>query len=164
MPLMSPAGRLAAAWGVGGVSLLLVDAIARLGGHAWAAVTAYPLSPLEWAATALWCLTMVVLEGYRGFQRSFSPRVVARAWQLGRGPRTGTQAALAPLYCMSLAWASRRRLVVSWLLVGAVVAVVVLVRHVPQPLRDLIDLGVVLGLSHGVLSLWASTLRALLGR
>jgi hypothetical protein len=95
---------------------------------------------------------MVYFEGYRGFQRGFSPRVVVRAWSLGRQP-SWVRGVLAPLVCMGLLWASRKRLVVSWSLLAGMVALVLGVSRLEQPWRGLIDVGVVLGLAHGLVAL-----------
>ncbi len=157
---MALAGRLAAAWGVLGVVALLLEAIVRLSVHVWTAVSAHPLGPLEWLAAASWGAAMLFFEGYRGFQRSFSPRVVARAYALAQAPRWGP-GLLAPLYCMGLCWAPRRRLVAGWTLVVLVVGLVLLAARLGQPLRGLFDLGVVLGLSYGLGSLLVLTVKAL---
>jgi hypothetical protein len=158
--LMAPLGRLAAAWGVLGVVALLVEAIVRLGVHGWAALSAHPLTPAHWASTSAWCASMVFFEGYRGFQRSFSPRVVARAAELARAPTPG-RVALAPLYCMGLWWAPRAVLVRQWTLVALVVGLVLVVARLEQPLRGLVDLGVVSGLGYGLGTLLTASARAL---
>jgi hypothetical protein len=106
---------------------------------------------------------MAFFEGYRGFQRALSPRLVARAWHLGHCP-TWWHALLAPLFCLSLMHAARRRLLVSWLLVGAVICLALVMHTFAQPARGIIDAGVVVGLSWGVGSILVFTGRALRGR
>lgn len=159
MPLL---GRCGAMWGIGGTVLVLSESIGRLSHHAWEAMTS-GLSAGSWAALVGWTLFMMIVEGYRGFQRAFSPRVVARAWHLGRSPNL-LHALLAPLYCMSLIHASRRRLVGSWVVVGSIFGLAVFVRTLEQPARGIIDAGVVAGLMWGLLSVLAFTVRALQGR
>ena len=56
---------------------------------------------------------------------------------------------------MGLLDATRRRLLVSWILLVMIVGLVTVVRLMPYPYRSIIDGGVVVGLSWGILSiLW----------
>jgi hypothetical protein len=146
-------GRLGAAglWGVAGVVAILVKAIIQLTPVALAAYD-YPLSALHWVALVVWVAFMVYSEGYRAFHKAFSPRVVARAQYLAAHPRP-LHVALAPLYCMGLLHATKKRLVVSWSVTLGVVGIVLLVRELEQPWRGIIDGGVILGLTVGTLSI-----------
>jgi hypothetical protein len=116
---------IAAVWGVGGTAALLVYAIARLAPVARVGL-AQGMPPWGWAATAAWIAFMAYFEGYRGFQRGFAPRAVERARALARDPRP-LRVALAPLYCMSLFAAERRRLVAAWALLAFIVGFVIAV-------------------------------------
>jgi hypothetical protein len=151
-------GAWAAAWGVTGVSLLLGWAIVRLTPVAWRAMAA-PLAPLQWAALIGIVLAMAFFEGYRGFQRNFSPRVAARARHLSLHP-TPLRAALAPLFCIGYFGAPRSRRVASTALSAGIVVLVVTVRRLDQPWRGIIDAGVVVGLAWGLAALWIFTARA----
>ena len=151
----------AAAWGLGGIVLLLLRAITRM----WPAITeafAGPLGATEWAVAAASLGLIGFLEGYRGFQKGFSPRVVARAGALARRPRL-VHALLAPLYCMGLIHATRRRLVTSWTVVTLIVGAVLAVGALAQPYRGLVDAGVVLGLAWGLVALVAFAIGAATG-
>jgi hypothetical protein len=155
--------RLVAAWGIVGVALLLAQAVVRLFGVAVDPfVSGRGLTPFETGACVVWVLVMLHGEGYRGFQKAFVPRTVARAFHLASTPRP-LLVALAPAYCMGLVHARRRRLVTSWSLVAVIVLAVVLVRRLPVPWRSIIDLGVVAGLLWGIVSLLATFARALRG-
>jgi hypothetical protein len=153
---------LTALWGVAGVVLLLLDAVHRLGTKALHVLQAYELTASQYALFAGWTVVIGYLEGYRGFQTRFAPRVVARAAHLAVHPRP-LHVLLAPLYCMALLHATRRRLVGSWLLVAGIVAVVLLVRQLPQPYRGLIDGGVVFALAWGTLAIVVHYLRGIAG-
>lgn len=155
-------GAAAAAWGLAGVVGIIARAVGRLVPHALEGFAA-PLAPWHWAALVAWVGFMGYFEGYKGFQRAFSPRVVLRALHLARHPRP-LHALLAPLYVMGLIHASRRRLITSWTLVATMVALVLGVRHIAQPLRGLIDVGVILGLVWGVAAIFAYLAGALTGR
>lgn len=152
-------GLIAIAWAVGGFSALILFALIRLGG----VVLASGLSRFgatEAAALALSVLVMAWAEGYRGFQRKFSPRFAARAVGLHRNPG-GLRAWLAPLTCMGLLFAPRRRLISAWALTGGIVLLIALVRMMPQPWRAVVDAGVVAGLGWGLVATWFAVARAL---
>jgi hypothetical protein len=138
-------------WAVGGVVLLLVQALNRLTPHAMVALE-NGLTPFQWAVTIFWTLVNAYAEGYRGFQKAFSPRVIARSVHLARNPRP-LFVLLAPLYAMALFHARRKRIIVAWVLVVVIVGLVMTVRHLPQPWRGIIDVGVVAGLLWGTLSI-----------
>ena len=141
---------------------LLVRAVWRLTPAAVQAFTSSDLTAWQWVVAAGGVLFIGFLEGYRGFQRAFAPRVVARAHHLARAPRL-LDAALAPAFCMGLLHASRRRLVTSWAVVAGIIGLVAAVRAVPQPYRGMIDAGVVVGLAWGVVAIVVFATRALAG-
>jgi hypothetical protein len=72
------------AWGLGGILLLLVQAIARLAPRAVEAMES-GLGGGQWALLVLWVAFSAYAEAYRGFHLRFSPRVVARAHHLAAG-------------------------------------------------------------------------------
>ncbi len=151
-------GLLLATWGVGGVLLLLGQAIWRLGARALEAMT-QPLSTMQIAALVAWSLFSLYGEGYRAFQLRFSPRVVARALVLARSA-TAFQALLAPAFCMSLFHATRRGQAVAWSTVVMVICLVLVVSRLPQPWRGIIDGGVVLALAWGAAAIVVFFFRA----
>ena len=99
-------------------------------------------------------------EGYRGFQQSFSPRLVARAKYLIAHPRPAN-VLLAPLFCMGYFRTTRRRLISVYALTVFIVLLIIAVRWLPQPWRGIVDAGVVVGLTWGLISMGAFTLKAL---
>ena len=140
--------------------LLLGDAVYRLAPVAFEAVTG-ELSGGQWAALIAWVIFMAWTEGWRGFHLRFSPMVVARCYTLdSTGP--WPHRVFAPLYVMGLFHASSRRLRVSWGLTVGIVLLIIVVRELPDPWRGIIDAGVVVGLSIGVVSMlyWLSRGRA----
>jgi hypothetical protein len=150
------------AWGVGGVLLLLGQALGRL-----VPLAVEPLlSGMTWGQWSLyvgWMLVNGYAEGYRGFQLRFAPRVVARAVHLAAHPRPW-HVLLAPLFCMSFFHATRRGRAIAWGVSLGVAAAVALIRFVPQPWRGILDAGVVVGLGWGALSLVVLTVNTLRGR
>jgi hypothetical protein len=155
-------GAAAAAWGVAGQLLLFVAAIGRLFPVAREALTAHDLGAGGWLLTVATLAVLGYFMGHRGLQRGYAPRVVARAVHLARNPRP-VHALLAPLYCMGLVHASRRRRIASAVLVVTMVGLVLLVRGLPQPYRGIVDAGVVLGLLWGAGSVVAFAVRAIAG-
>lgn len=154
------AGVAIASWGVVGIVVLLLEAIHRLAPMAIEPIEDHQMSPLQWALYIGWCVFNAYAEGYRGFQRSFAPRVVVRAIHLARHP-TPLRVLLAPAYCMALFHARRRKLIAAWLLLIGIVLIVILVRQLDQPWRGIIDAGVVIGLAWGTLAILVFFVRAL---
>jgi hypothetical protein len=156
------AGSLVGAWGIGGVCLLLLDALVRLTPLAIEALTQYELDSMQWAALVIWLGFMGYVEGYRGFQLRFSPRLVARSLYLVDAPGRMLKIC-APLVAMGLWHASRRRIIATWCLTLGIVGLILVIRQLDQPWRGMVDAGVVLGLSWGLLSMFWFWARALAG-
>ena len=152
-PGRHPLGTLAAAWGIVGVVGLLSYAIVRLGTFALE-LTKLELSWLHWTLLIASVGFMAYSEGYRGFQRAFAPRTIARARYLLNNPSV-VQVVLAPLFCMGFFHATRRRLIASYTLTAMIVGFVLVARSLGQPWRGIVDAGVVVGLAWGVVSILA---------
>ena len=159
---LAPFSRTVAVWGVLGVGLLLLQAVVRLTPIALEPLLHGSLTTGQAAVYAAWVATSVYAEGYRGFQKAFVPRTVARAFHLARTGRP-LFVVLAPLYCMGLIHATRRRRLTSWSIVLTIVVAVGLVRRLPPPWRGVVDGGVVAGLGYGTLALALAFRRALRG-
>ena len=149
-------------WGIVGFAALLVQAIYRLGVLALEPILGGHMTGLHWGLYGVSIVFNAYAEGYRGFQLHAAPRVVARAFHLARDPRP-LRVALAPIFCMGLFAATRKRLIVSWCLYVGIVVVVIAVRQLPQPWRGIVDAGVVVGLSWGLISVIRCFFRALAG-
>jgi len=145
-------GLLGAAWGVAGISVLLLGGVISMGPYAmelsWA-----ELSGLQRGVLIGYLAFMIGGKGYMGFHRGFSPRAASRAREIAREPRP-LRVLLAPLYSMSLIQAPVGRLVRSWGLLLIIAAIVPVVKILPWPWRGIVDAGVVAGLSVGLLSFW----------
>lgn len=161
-PPRSPKVVLIAAWGLAGVVALLISAIARLTPLALEPVVAHTMTSFQWVVYVGWSIFNGYVEGYRGFQKGYVPRVVARAFWLGQNPRP-LLLLLAPFFCSGLVHATRRRLITSWCLVFGIYAIVQLVRLLEQPWRGILDAGVVVGLAYGTLALVIAFARVLAG-
>ncbi len=147
-------------WGLGGFIALLVYAIARLAPIAWEALQ-QPMSLLQLAVLAGNTLFMAYSEGYKGFQKGYSPRVVARAAWL-KDNATVWLTVLAPLFCMAYFAAPRKRLLTTWILTIAIIILVIIFHRLPQPWRGILDAGVVVGLSWGIIATLVAAGRYLL--
>lgn len=151
-----------ALWGVFGFAVIVLKALWRLTPMALAPMRDGTMSPLHWALFAGWLAFMLYSEGYKGFQRQFAPRVAARAMYAARHPRP-LIVLLAPLFCMGLFHATRKRLIVSWCVVAGIATLVTVVRQLDQPWRGIIDAGVVAGLAWGLAATFWFLVRALKG-
>jgi hypothetical protein len=138
-------------WGLAGIAALLVYAAISLGQYALDAMAA-GLETLEWLALVLNTVAMAWAEGYRGFQRRFSPRVAARSRHLYQHP-TALRLVLAPLFCGGFFGATARLRRAVWIGTGFIVLAVLLFNRLPQPWRGILDAGVMVGLIWGVVSL-----------
>lgn len=150
---------IAAVWGVTGVILLLLSAILRLAPLAADALNA-ELQWYHWVTLVLVLTFMIYMEGYRAFQKGFSPRVAARARYL-RTHYTFKHALLAPFFCMAYFHASKRRQLISLFVTGGIIVLVLLMRFLPQPWRGIVDAGVVAGLGWGLAALLVFSIQAL---
>ncbi len=144
-------GSLGAFWGAAGVSLLLAFAVYRLSMIAVDAFS-YNFQWYHWLALVANTLFMAHSEGYKGFQKGFSPRVAARARYLKFNP-SPLSVVFAPLFCMGYFFATRRRLIVAYVMTVGIVILVIIFNQISQPWRGILDAGVVVGLSWGIVSI-----------
>jgi hypothetical protein len=148
-------------WGIGGVLLLLLQAVVRLSLHAVEPWLSGSLSTAQIVLCIAWVGLAAYSEGYRAFHLRFCPRVVARALHLARHPHP-LYVLLAPAYCMALFHANRRTLTVAWITLLLILCAIALLRITPQPWRGIVDSGVVIGIGWGALSLILQAAQALL--
>jgi hypothetical protein len=150
---------IAAFWAVSAVVLCLWWAVYRLGLYAWQMFD-MPLTPLQWLLLGLNIVFMAYSEGYKGFQKSFSPRFAARVLYI-KQQGTALEMLLAPFFCFGYFGANKKRLITTYILSGMIVCLVFIVRHLPQPWRGIVDAGVVVGLLWGSISLIIFVYRAM---
>lgn len=143
-------GVLASCWGMAGFFLLLLIAINKLSAIALEAFS-QNLNAWHWTALLINCVFMAYSEGYKGFQKSYSPRLAARARHLSSHANL-LQLILAPLFCMGFFSAPKRRIISSILLTIMIIVFVLTFKLLPQPWRGILDAGVVVGLSWGLLA------------
>ena len=148
-------------WAILGVSSILAQAIWKLFPLAIEPLQ-QGLSSFHWVLWVIWIGFMGYTEGYRGFQKAFCPRVVSRAYTLNSASPLH-HIIFAPLYSMGYFYATRKRKIVSWCITSAIVGIVLIVKLLDYPYREIIDGGVVVGLSYGLIVLWALFVRTLLG-
>jgi hypothetical protein len=135
-------------WGIGGLAWTLAHAIFKLLPLAVAPLLEQSMAPHLALAYVGCVVLMAYTEGYRGFQRSFSPAVAQRAGMILQSP-TFLRVLFAPAFCMGLWGVGRRKVVASWLLLAMIVGFIHVVRYLPPIWRGAIDAGVVVGLSWG---------------
>ncbi|MDG2090081.1 MAG: hypothetical protein P8J61_03085 [Gammaproteobacteria bacterium] len=150
-------------WGISGVLLILLFAIVRLSLRVLDMLN-YSLNLWQWLSLILFALYMAYAEGYKGFHLNFAPRVIirAKAFLEKNSLKSFLYVILAPLLCMGYIYATKKRKLISFILTGAIITLVLLVRMLPQPWRGIVDAGVVLGLFLGVCSIvyfWVQSLK-----
>ncbi|WOO40589.1 hypothetical protein [Rubellicoccus peritrichatus] len=160
-PPASAIGMIGAIWGILGVTAIIGSAVWRLTPYAIHAFD-YSFSVMQWVVFVGFTIFMAFGEGYRGFQKAFSPRVAARALHLSKNP-VPLRVIFAPFFCMGFFGATRKRKIVTWCLTTGIVILVILVRQLEQPWRGIIDFGVVLGLGWGIIAMWIFCAKAFFG-
>ncbi len=151
-----------ATWGVVQVVSIILQSLRRLYPIALEPLVRKDLTTAQWGAYVLWALVMAYSEGYKGFQQKFSPLLVKRAFMLVEKPSILNYLLAGP-YCMGLFGATKKRMIVSWALTIGVVGMVSVVRRLPYPYRSIVDGGVVVGLTYGVLSIFFLLVKGLFG-
>lgn len=111
------------------------------------------LFSIQRSAYVFTCLWFAYVEGYKGFQLKFSPLVVSRSFTLLPSSSPIHHLLLAPLYSMGLFHATKKRMIISWSVSIGVAAVVAAVKRLPYPWRNIVDGGVVVGLTWGTISI-----------
>ena len=154
-----PVGWLAALWGLSGVCLLLAFAIARLVGIGLASFD-YQFAWYHWLILLANIVFMAYSEGYKGFQKAYSPRFAARIRHLREHPRL-SHFILAPLFSMGYFHTTRKRLLVTYVLTAVIILLIIIVHQLPQPWRGILDIGVVVGLCWGLVSILTFSWQAL---
>lgn len=152
-----------ALWGTLGVVMLLLNAIKRLLPIALQPFGQNDFQPVHILSYIVWTIYMSYAEGYQAFHLKFSPLVVRRALTIYDNP-TVMKCILAGPYSMGLFGATKKRMLVSWLMMIGVFVLVKLVKVLPYPWRSIVDSGVVAGLSIGTFSICWHFVRAIFGR
>lgn len=142
----------AALWGIFGFIAILSQAILRLSHLAWEPIAAGDLEPFHYGLYAASIAFNGYFEGFRAFQMQVAPRVMARASYLAKEGKP-LHVALAPFFVMALFHASKKRLIINWIVYAGIVLLIVGVRQLAQPWRGIVDAGVVVGLTWGVVAL-----------
>jgi len=153
---------LASFWASFGVVMILGKSIKRVLPIALEPFngSATPLSTFQLVSYIGMCLYFAYVEGYKGFQLKFSPLVVARSQTLTKeSPIHHTL--LGPFYAMGLFHATKKRKIVSWSVTIGVGLIVAAVKRMPYPWRNIIDAGVIVGLSWGSLSICVEWIKAI---
>ncbi len=139
-------------WGLVGTFGILISAIYRL---SFIMVDAfnYDFFWYHWLVLIITIPLMAHSEGYRGFQLNFSPRVAARTKYLFNHPRL-LHVITAPIFCIGYYHInpSKQKVIIG--LSSGIIVLIILVHYVSQPWRGIIDVGVVVGLTWGVVSLF----------
>lgn len=152
-------------WGVLGVAAYLSYGVKKVIPIVREGVGAMT-SPWHWVLLAATLGFFAYVEGYKGFQLGFAPRVVSRAWALSTlpdGKSTGDKLwhkVLAPAFCIGYFHGTRKRVVSSWLVTSIIFCVVVAVKRLANPYRAILDAGVIVGLLWGsaaVVTLYAQS-------
>lgn len=146
--------QLVQAWGVAGVILYLSYGVFKVVPIVLDGLNAIS-EPWQWGLLVVTLLFFAYVEGYRGFQLGFSPRVVSRAWVVSEELEEAPvwHKVLAPAFCIGYFHGTTKRVITSWAVTSVIFAVVIGVKQLDNPYRAIIDAGVIVGLMWGILSI-----------
>jgi len=143
-------GVVAVIWAIIGLLILLGFACWRLSAYTIESFS-MPLNWMHWVVFIGFTIFMAHGEGYKGFQKKFSPRFAARAKYLLHNT-TLLQLIFAPFFCMAYFHAPKRRVIATCALTAMIIVFIFTFRLIPQPWKGLLDFGVVFGLAWGMVS------------
>ena len=150
-------GRLAEGWALLGVSFVFLKSAMQLGVRGVVTMLS-GMTTGEWMAFIVITALFVYGEGVRALQMKYMPYVLRRIAQLPG--ESAVNQILAPLYAFSLIGAERRVLVKAWAGTAAIVAAVIIVRQFSEPWRGIVDFGVAMALTWGLIALLAGAWKA----
>jgi len=160
-PMRKLMNTLISIWACEGFVLMLVNSIRRLVPKALEPFRGgVPLTSFQLGLYITTCLFFAYAEGYKGFQRKFAPMVVARSFTISLSKIH--HILLGPLYSMGLIHATKKRKIVSWSLTIGIFGLIAAVKRLPYPWKNIVDAGVVVGLSWGAISIQIGYLKAIL--
>ena len=139
-------------WGFIGVSLILLHGITCV----YPYVVTLDFSKMFWYHYLSLIISIIFLgyaEGYKGFQLSFSPRVAQRLKLVFKNP-SFVNVVLSPLFCMGFFGISKKRMKITYILTITIIFLIIIIERISEPWRGIIDTGVLVGLSWGLLSFW----------
>jgi len=161
LPLEVSHSPLVTAWGVFGVAAYLAYGVQKVGPIIRIGISSISSSS-QWVALVLTLIFFAYVEGFRGFQKSFAPRVVSRAWAVSQRGGPLWHKIAAPIFSIGYFHGRRGRVLSSWLLTLGVAGVVAGVKRLGPVSRGIVDAGVALGLTWGIASVILIYLRSLL--
>jgi len=141
-------------WGVSGVIAYLSYGVFRVVPIVQEGLSSIE-EPWQWGLLLVTLLFFAYVEGYRGFQLGFSPRVISRAWVVSEESASVPlwHKILAPAFCIGYFHGTFRRVAASWGVTTVIFLVVVGVKQLANPYRAIIDAGVIVGLMWGIISI-----------
>jgi hypothetical protein len=137
------------------IAIYPFTAAAALDGYA-------PLSTFHLVAYVVTIAYFAHAEGYKGFQQKLAPLVVTRAFTLS-ADSPWHHHLLAPQYSSGLFYASKKRKIVSWCVTVGVAGIVIAVKKLPYPWRNIIDGGVIVGLGWGAIAIVVNYIKVMAG-
>jgi len=112
-------------------------------------ITRYDLDTAQNISLALCIVGFVLVEGYMGFFRSWSPATARRCLIAPHITGSATVLALGPLFGLGFFCAPRRRLFISYILPPCIYVLVLMVKTLDSPWHEIVDIGVFAGLATG---------------
>ncbi len=144
-------------YSIGGVIFIFSSAIYRLLPHVLEGLTT-EFETYHWIVLISFLIIMIVGKGIFAMHRGFVPRVISRSEILISEGKL-LDRLLAPLFCMGFFKAPKKRMIISYTMLVLIITFIISASKIAQPWRGIIDLGVVIGLSMGIVSLVILSIR-----
>ena len=141
-------GTIGAIWGIIGWVALIGYAVYKL------SIPIREIIPAElewyhWTVMVLFTVGLFYFKGYRAFQQVIAPRIAVRARYIRSHPRL-LWLLLAPLFSMGYFHIARRKQIVTFVMTVTMVALIILVRQLPDPWRGIVDVSIFVSLGWGI--------------
>jgi hypothetical protein len=144
-------------WGVAGILAVIAYAVVGLAARALS-IKSYDLMWYHWAALVFGTLILIYAKSYRGFLLRLAPGIALRARSIRAKP-TAARVIFAPFYCMGFFGSGVRTQVRMIFITLAMVAMIIVVRNLPEPWRAILDFGIAVALTLGFCFILMESLR-----
>jgi hypothetical protein len=150
-----------ALWGIFQVLMILLNAIRRLWSRAMLPLKNRDLNSSQYFLLVSTIIFMMYKEGYEAFQLKYAPLVVRRAFSLYEHDLTIMNTLFTGPFAMGMFTATYKRKLISWSLFLGITGLVQIVKRLKYPYRNIVDCGVVAGLSYGSIAILIITIKVL---
>ena len=142
---------------MGGILAVIGFAVFRLAIRA-RYISTYELVWYHWVVLVIGTLILVYVKSYRAFLLKLAPRIATRARDIRADPKPA-KVIFAPFYCMGFFGSGRPTQVRIVSITLAMVALIIVVRYLPEPWCAILDFCIAVALALGSYFILMESLR-----